>query len=125
MENWGGVAGFRVLLRRREDVRVFGGRSISASRVRKKKKKKKNQGRLNQKEKLRKKPTIPASPVPGWLRAETDERAVRSFDEIRAIVNRLKMGFEGQRDGVRSEEGGEEVMHRFPDIEILPVFKDA
>lgn len=66
----------------------------------------------------RRKPTILASPVPAWLRGEADPVAVRTFDDIRCIVDRLKGGFERQRGG---ESGSVEVA-KFPDIEILPVF---
>lgn len=89
--------------------------------------------------KNRKKPTITPNPVPGWLRAETSISAVRSFAEIRDIVGRLKDGFEGARTRDDSEESGsgkveeveegtegtekEGLVVRFPDIEILPVFR--
>ena len=88
------------------------------------------EGNKEGQKKQRKKPTIIPSPVPAWLRAEADATRVRSFAEVRDIVERLKEGFEQGRDSgsgaLRSSavDGGMDGTVRFPDIEILPVFRD-
>lgn len=192
MEAWGGVRGFRVLLRRREGARIRAGagrgdvsmdsrasasasagvgdgdgdgittggqRRVTRSSIRTKDKStattatadsnrevtpppctsqnspssptptptptpSPSPASTRSKQKLRKKPTIASSPVPAWLRAETDPSAVRTFAEVRAIVNRVKADFEEMRDRTRpsSAEGKKAAMPKFPDIEILPVF---
>lgn len=79
------------------------------------------------KQKPRKRPIIPSSPVPAWLRAEADTSTIRTFTAVRAIVNRLKADFKELRDGESpvASGGGRVPMTRFPDIEILPVFHEA
>ncbi|RJE17432.1 hypothetical protein PHISCL_10231 [Aspergillus sclerotialis] len=184
MEAWGGIRGFRVLLRRREGARIRAGkagvgcgdismdshssgsarggngptegpRRVTRSSTRGKSattaiadsisevtspRTSQNSpssptltptpspaGTTRSRAKLRKRPTIASSPVPAWLRADTDPSAIRTFAEVRAIVNRVKADFEELRDRKLSTSAGEgkAVMPKFPDIEILPVFYEG
>lgn len=68
------------------------------------------------KTKLRKKPLISPSPVPDWLCHEVGPN--KSFNDIRAIIHRLEEYLTGLREEGRKEE------IRFPDIEILPSFRE-
>ncbi|KAI9925564.1 hypothetical protein MW887_005945 [Aspergillus wentii] len=65
----------------------------------------------------RKKPTITPSPVPAWLRAKVGPN--KSFNDIRAIIHRIRGGMEYQK-----KRGDDKADIRFPDIEILPTFRD-
>ncbi|KAE8413366.1 hypothetical protein BDV36DRAFT_304244 [Aspergillus pseudocaelatus] len=142
MERWGGVLGWEVVLRKREVERLKvmedGGEVTSTStsyttattecdltmlssgsgsssafaglapvgdgaRV---------QGECGR----RRKPTIVASPVPGWLLGEVGRD--KSFADLRDLVRRVR----GEMDSLR----GQGVPARrivFPDIELLPTFQ--
>lgn len=58
-------------------------------------------------------PVVPPSPVPDWLRLEVGPN--KSFDDIRAIVERLREHL------TREQNAGNKIS--FPDIEILPKFR--
>ncbi|KAL2014347.1 hypothetical protein VTN00DRAFT_1872 [Thermoascus crustaceus] len=58
-------------------------------------------------------PVVPPSPVPDWLRLEVGPN--KSFDDIRAIVERL-------REHLTREQTARNKIS-FPDIEILPKFR--
>ncbi|PTU25225.1 hypothetical protein P175DRAFT_0422955, partial [Aspergillus ochraceoroseus IBT 24754] len=112
MQAWGGVDWFEVCLRRREVMRVFGSAATSMK------------GREDaddadddddEEKKRRKKPLIVPAPVPGWLRLEIAGGEPKSFDQVRELVRLIRQDMERVRDA-----GGQV---RFPDIEILPVFK--
>ncbi|PKX98084.1 putative pathogenicity factor [Aspergillus novofumigatus IBT 16806] len=76
------------------------------------------------KKKGRRAPRIKACPVPEWLRAETGPG--KSFAEIRAIVERIREDLTEQHRQIQKSKGNgkskEQVL--FPDIEILPTFRE-
>ena len=171
MQEWGGVTGFRVVLRRREMMRISSSgdgvetagvgdeddevgdeddedgegeagpgtddveqkrkqtktRSSTATGTKQTTGKVAGAGRAGR---GRKKPSIPSAPVPAWLRVEASPTTIRSFDEVEGFVTRLMGELEGVTSGNGTGNGTgtgtakKTVEVRFPDVEILPVFKD-
>lgn len=127
MEDWDGVENFKLTLRRREQLRVDKPDNTEA----------KASGSSTTLQTGRKHPTAIISPVPDWLRRQTD--TIMSFDEIRALVMQIreymvKLRNDEKSRGAKGSEAGENgnaknELHqqasrvRFPDIEILPFFK--
>lgn len=127
MEDWDGVESFKLTLRRREQLRVD--KSDNAGT--------KISGPSTTLQTGRKHPTAIISPVPDWLRRQTD--TVMSFDDIRALIMQIreymvKLRNDEKSRGAKGSEAGEngntknELRQqasrvRFPDIEILPFFK--
>ena len=145
LEEWGGVEGFEVVLRRREWERlrvcsfpflggVDGGVGLDEGEGEgvgdvhgEEEDLQSDEGEdirgedeediqgEGEDERRRKRPTIHPSPVPCWLREETGSR--KSFAEMRQIICRLRKDFE--------DSEGDEEKKQFPDVEILPIFREV
>ncbi|GIJ82947.1 hypothetical protein Asppvi_001464 [Aspergillus pseudoviridinutans] len=76
------------------------------------------------KRRQRRKPRIKACPVPEWLRAETGPG--KSFAEIRAIVERIRADLTEQHQRCQMQKTNTKSQEQvlFPDIEILPTFRE-
>ncbi|KAJ5884830.1 hypothetical protein N7495_009340 [Penicillium taxi] len=137
IEDWGGVEGFELSLRRRERLRqgdkdCLDGNNTAASSQ------KRNRGRKN--------PKPVNAPVPEWLKQEVG--CDKTFDQIRSIIRRINSHMtnllEAEKEGHKAaketaqmsftpcranqkrdaKQFRQEVsLIRFPDIEILPIFK--
>ncbi|KAI9039383.1 putative pathogenicity factor [Aspergillus affinis] len=71
----------------------------------------------------RKKPTIPKGSVPSWLREHLGPN--KSFAEVRTMLEQLRTYLkEQERRRQGSSKATKKTQLRFPDIEILPVFKE-
>ncbi|KAK1147320.1 hypothetical protein N8T08_001397 [Aspergillus melleus] len=145
MAVWGGVRAFGVVLRKRamdlelgmglrgeeeeeaEEIVDGGGGGGAGAMRRKHKHKHKRQTAVAARGKgtvpQRKKPTMPRGSVPSWLREHLGPN--KSFAEVRTILELLKTHLkeeEKRRQG--SPKATKRGQLRFPDIEILPVFKE-
>jgi len=83
-------------------------------------------GRGKKKRGKRRRPRIKTCPVPEWLRAQTGPG--KSFDEIRAIVKRIREDLteqhrKAQTQTQKTKGKGKKEQVLFPDIEILPTFR--
>ncbi|KAJ5769500.1 hypothetical protein N7520_004059 [Penicillium odoratum] len=157
MEQWDGVESFEITLRRREIIRVEEEEKVTDSSPAGSSKKGKAPATAAKKSSSRslvsgrKLPRAVIAPVPEWLREFVGHG--KSFDEIRAVVERIhrymaemreeeKAQLEAQnnsgegpsRNGKKGKwlptrnisqdhERVQESRARFPDIEILPTFK--
>ncbi|KAJ5153435.1 uncharacterized protein N7482_009913 [Penicillium canariense] len=133
MEVWGGVASFELILRRREVLRADGTNDKSASTA--------SSGPLQN---GRKHPTAIVAPVPRWLRQEVGRG--KSFDAIRHLIERIREHMASLRQNEKIHQAQQAKLSgssarsksrkqpktpsrqqgslvRFPDIEILPTFK--
>lgn len=126
MEEWNGVENFKLVLRRREQLRV-GNTENAGTRA---------SGPSAVLQTGRRHPTAITSPVPDWLHRQTD--VMMSFDDIRALVLQIREYMEKLREDEKSrqaeasgvgEDGRQNEVRqqasrvRFPDVEILPFFK--
>ncbi|KAE8348887.1 hypothetical protein BDV28DRAFT_142491 [Aspergillus coremiiformis] len=131
MEQWGGVKGWEVVLRKREEERLRGGMQISCGRENEgggivsnawdtdvivSSASSSGGGEGGSMLRGRRKPVVVSSPVPAWLLMEVGRG--RSFADLRGLVCRVR----GYLDALR-ERGvpGDRIV--FPDIELLPVFQ--
>ncbi|KAJ5623479.1 pathogenicity factor [Penicillium lividum] len=157
MEQWDGVESFEITLRRREIIRVEGeekGFDSSPADRSKKGKAPATAAKKSSSRSLvsgRKLPRAVIAPVPEWLREFVGRG--KSFDEIRAIVERIHRYMAEMREEEKAQlearnnsgegpsrnakkgkwlparnisqdiERVQESRARFPDIEILPTFK--
>lgn len=126
LEDWGGVQKFELILRRREKERVEKGA--------KPKKRPSSSGKLPS---GRKQPTPIVSPVPDWLRQRCGE--VMSFQDIRNLIEEIRDYLIHLREEEKAQNAKQDALLpitstkpsrqsrsqvHFPDIEILPRFKE-